>query len=354
MDNKKQISFEGRGTVAIEYHKYTAEKGQKIVSAVEEAVGKVVFDVRSFLLERGWINANGDLLKKPPKRVTITDGDAFFSDADIQGADLLELNGGQLGADLKAKSIMIRGGNHANFTIIGDDIIIQKPFSSGDVCAQTLTVFDTEITSPLKVSGDASFHSSSNKNTLYVGGQLSNFGTTVINDGANVGRMINQSSTKILGGRVSGNMTNCDATEVHRVDVGGSMTNDGDAKIYGGIVQGAMINHRHAKIYDGVVRGDMINKGETEVHNVKVAGVMNNQDAAIIYCANAKNLLFHDRVQILGPVKGVIERIQDGVIIGPKATFDEVARQSLQALPPSQKLISLGLQTPASGDRMRV
>lgn len=311
MDNKKQISFEGKGTAVIEYQKCT-EQLLDLTRGLLQKVRRTTEDARAFLLRQGWINEKDELLPLVPQKVTITDGDTFFRDADIQGAESIELNGGELGANLNAKQIVIRGGNHANFAITGEDVFISGKFSSGVIHANTLTAKDTTITAPVIVSRNAEFHSSSNLNALCVGGHLKNTGTTVINAGADVGSMSNLDEVRVNGGHVRGSMTNEDKVEVHGVTVDCSMS-----------------NHNKSKVFGVTVKGNVFNYDSTEIHGVKVGGTMHSYDKTTIHGVEARHLYLQDDVQLLGPVAGYIHGMDGNVQISPKARFGGEAISSL-------------------------
>lgn len=326
MDNKKQINFEGRGKLTIEYHEYTDEIGQKIAKFLKDTVGEVVQDVRGWLLERGLIDAKGTLLQRPKKAI-LQDGEAVFDDSLIQGMDRVELEGGHLDSDLKAKNIILRGGDYSNVQITADNVIITGPFSAKKIITNELSASDTELSAPIHVLGDAQLVNSTNKNTLYVEGELENIGETIINEGANVGSMHNYcvegSYVSIKGGLVRKDMHNL-----------------GRVKVYAGQVNGHMYNHGKPDRYES----------EVEIHGGQVGVNIHCTDKTKLYNAKSSKIDIEQGAQILGHVDGsILPSGKERLKIGPRASFSE---RAINLLPKDEReAINWYLGT---GNRMKV
>ena len=378
MDTKKQISFEGQGSVIIKYHKYTEEIGQKLLKSFEKTCGKFTGDIKDVLLKQGIINKKGDLLNLPPKTVMVRDGLGSFDEKLIQNADFVYLNGGKLDKKLTAKNILVKKGEQAE--IKGEFVSLSGKTNTKAIFADNFSAKVSDINMPVTVKNDAHLYSSSNNNTFEVCGLLTNHGSSVINEGSKVEVMhnydstqihgglverfmINNDSVKVYGGVVDGEMINRGTTQVHSGTVTGNMKNHDSAKIFGGVVERDMVNHHSASVYGGevkvgmrnyneaqvhggvveksmrnfeatqvhggVVGGDMTNRASAKIYGGTVKGEMVNYDSVHLYSATAKSLSFWDETKILGPVRGTIQKINPSVVIGENAKFDKVALASL-------------------------
>lgn len=283
---KNQISFEGKGNLFIEYQKYSEMFASKVRAEIEKITGKIDVDVKSFLLNKGWMNEKGDLLTLAPKRVVIKDGDAYFDEKLIQNADFVFQKGGQLDEKLIAKNITVGGGT--NVGVEGELVKLFGNQESGMVTAKELSVRNTKVYGPVYNSGDMYISNSKIETNLSAGGN------SIIKNSFISGSLDAYGSSSTTNTRVFGDLELYDSAMAKEMKILGDVITFDSATL------------------DGATIGCELHASNKLIKNVK-----------------ARSLYLNDKVQVDGNVRGKIRELGKEVEFLPTAKFDRRAKCSL-------------------------
>lgn len=264
------------------------------------------------------ITANKLIVKTEVASPTTVEQDAFFYDAH---------NNHEI--SLKVKQTLHNYGK----SIINDgsEVNMMENHDNTTICGGVVKDYMNNYDSTRIYWGTVNGTMSNNNSTTVMNGTVN--GTMINHDSAKVYNgtttyMNNYDSTEIRGGVVKEFMENNDSTKVYYVQVENNMTNRDNTEVYGGQIKD-MYNYGSAKVYNVLVRGNMKSAGGTEIHGVNVFGQMETEGSTKIYNAIAAKMYLSGNTQVLGTVRGKIQRMGKEVIIGENAKFDEVALSSL-------------------------
>ncbi|HPT42106.1 MAG TPA: hypothetical protein PLG15_06960, partial [Candidatus Gastranaerophilaceae bacterium] len=158
-ESHSNVSFEGTGSLLIKYHKYSEKMGQEILQLMEQKVGKLSGDIKSFLKSNGALNEAGDLVGLKPKSITILDGNEYFDEEILKDASFIFQRGGSLDKVIEVDKIKIEGGQ--NVGIRAKFVSILGDFKSRFIFADDLKARNSKLDSYVEVK-NAEFYDSSN------------------------------------------------------------------------------------------------------------------------------------------------------------------------------------------------
>lgn len=176
-ESRPNVSFEGKGSLLIKYHKYSEKMGQEILQLMEKKVGKFSVDIKSFLKSNGALNEAGDLIGLKPKSITILDGNEYFDEEILKDVPFIFQRGGTLDKAIEVDKIKIEGGQ--NVGIRAKFVSILGDFKSRFVEAENLKVRKSKLDSYVEAT-DAEFYDSSNIKSMNISGDLDLYGKSKV------------------------------------------------------------------------------------------------------------------------------------------------------------------------------
>ncbi|HNW25775.1 MAG TPA: hypothetical protein PKI94_03195 [Candidatus Gastranaerophilaceae bacterium] len=176
-ESHSNVSFEGTGSLLIKYHKYSEKMGQEILQLMEQKVGKLSGDIKSFLKSNGALNEAGDLVGLKPKSITILDGNEYFDEEILKDASFIFQRGGSLDKVIEVDKIKIEGGQ--NVGIRAKFVSILGDFKSRFIFADDLKARNSKLDSYVEVK-NAEFYNSSNLKKMSVSEDLDLYGKSKV------------------------------------------------------------------------------------------------------------------------------------------------------------------------------
>lgn len=343
-ERKRNISFQGKGNILIKYKKYTPSMESEIRSHFEKIVGKINGNIRAFLLKNETINEKNELIKLPPQKVIITNGDGIFDEKDIQGADFVFQKGGRLEKVLHAKTVAISGGSHIGIKAKNVNTIGKQ--NSGVIYTQNFRARNAQLFSEINISGEANLYNSTNSRKIvsqiaYVRGksELKNLeikSLLVAQDESKI-------SDSIITGDVKGNSNtvfeniNCQNAKLEGnaafIDskTMGHISMSENSKIQNLKYAESVMAYGNAKVHNAKIGRGLETLGNVEIINVEVEGLkgITLRENTVAEKIKAPYLYFHHSTHLKGSIEGCIENLDKEVILDPQLKLDKKAYDSL-------------------------
>jgi len=307
-NNKKEISFEGRGNLFIKYYTYSEEIGAKFIEKLREtkAIGEIGLDIKSYLLKQGFINEANEFVGLPPKRVVITDGTDYFDEAKIQNANSVLQKGGMLEKPLSAKTVTVGGGT--NVEINAENVnLVGKNQHSGDIYADYLRARNTVIENPAVVQKKVCMTDSSNTSILNCEQSIKMYGNSKL-------------SNSRIGGDLDMILGN---SEVENAVIKGCLQSYGGNKI------------NKVKVGERLIIWDNVYPTEVKNAEICLGLIVNGRMESKLSLKNIKalNLQFGlaprpETITLSGNIQGELYKSK-GVNFSPTVKLDKAARNSL-------------------------
>lgn len=309
------------------------------------------------------------------KRFILEAGEEHFSEAVLQGANLLVIKGGEgkapiLEAPIAIKNLLYQSDiQHKGITCNNAHIegVREKSNKNEITVLRNLTAIHSDISSPLIVIKNCILSDSSSSGKTNILGDFYNKNESMVINMTIGGNAVNFDESKISGSIIKKDLINKDKAIVEGVKVEGNATNRDDARIENSTIDGTFCNRDNAKTYkvnvnnmvenwhNAEIRGGSIldlwnwskrvfdvkitnnawNNGNAEMCGVKVDGTLWAKDDskaldvkagrfeshgnAQLTNVTANVFRMHGKTNIFGYLKGHIAHIDPTVTIDPRA-----------------------------------